>query len=184
MAVYAIGVSEDLTESEAGIALEYVRSESNHHDLVVIFDDFEVKEINKASTALSLISRPLFSREKASVFFDWSRRECDAAERTVLITTGALVLKGKTNCPPFCSSMLALVPRKGRVMWTIAEAERYFFHDQKEGKYFQRIVILDHEGFVADTLDNPRICVSARCSGFWLPSPEDDLFQVPIDVSR
>lgn len=69
--------------------------------------------------------------------------------------------------------------------WTREEAEQRFFGPSKTGRHFQRVVILDHEGVVIDTLTNPMPCTSIPCSGeFSLPDPTDDLIQVPIDISR
>jgi len=180
MAVYAVGVGIDLTEHEARIAISYIHREASPHDLVVMFDDHQVIEIDSATTPAALSSHAVFDVERTEVFFDWSREECDKAEKTIVVTTGALTQDGS----PFCPSMLALVPRRGRVVWTREEAEQRFFQASKIGRHFQRIVILDHDGVVIDTLDNPATCRSASQSGFYLPDPEDDLIQIPIDKGR
>lgn len=181
MAVYAVGVGIDLTENEARIALSYVRREAGAHDLVVMFDDDEVVEIERSIAPASLSSHAVFDVERTEVLFDWSRDQCDRAEKMIVVTTGTMTQDGR----PFCPSMAALVPRKGRVVWTREEAEHRFFGHSNSGRHFQRVVILDHEGVVIDTLNNPVPCTSIPCTGeFALPAPTDDLIQVPIDISR
>ena len=182
MAVYAIGVGVDLTENEARIALAFVGREAGAHDLVVMFDDHEVSEIDRATAPASLSSHAVFDIERTEVFFDWSREQCDRSEKTVVITPGTIAQDGR----PFCPSIIALVPRKGRVIWTREEAEGRFFNVPRLGWHYQRVLILDHDGGVIEILDNPAPCVSIAPSpgGFSLPDPNDDLTQVPIDQSR
>lgn len=181
MAVYAVGVGIDLTENEARVALSYVCREAGTHDLVVMFDDNEVAEIDRSIAPASLSNHAVFDIERAKVFFDWSRDQCDRAEKTIVVTPGTLTQDGV----PFCPSMIALVPRKGRVIWTREEVEKRFFQAFRTGRHFQRVEILDHDGVVIDALNNPASCTSMPYSEeFSLPDPSDDLVQIPIEQSR
>ncbi len=211
MAVFAIGVGSDTSAKEVRVALEYVERERSAHDLIVTYDADEVNEIEQGASAESITDRLMIGDESPNVLLDWTRDHCDLAEKVVMVTSAPFIpvypdkfeqrlWSGDPTLEPYCASMLVLIPRKGRVIWTEDEVQRLFLGNGKLSKVFQRILVLDHDSKVSLAFENPNECISYEsCYGwenvgmnddgsFNLPSRDDPQpvtrSQIPLEKAR
>lgn len=211
MAVFAIGVGSETSAKEIRIALAYAEREMATHDLMVTYDADEVNEIDQGASATSIVDRLMIGDESPKVLFDWTGDHCDLAEKVVMVTSAPFISvypdefeqrfwSSDQTLEPYCASMLVLIPRKGRVIWTEDEVKRLFLANDKHSKVFQRILIIDHDGCVSLVVENSNECISYEsCYGwenvgmndngsFNLPSRDDPQpvtrSQIPLEKAR